>query len=79
MSLVRIQHLRPIGMYMQKYKLTFKHWKTEEVIEKEVIELGFPVEGYRDVFYSVTDDTYIDVLRDTIISLEPIKDSDTEQ
>ena len=79
MSLVLIQHLRPIGTYMKKYKLMFKHWKTKEVIEKEVIELGFPVEGYRDVFYSITDDSYIDVIRDTIICLEPIKDSDAEQ
>lgn len=57
---------------MKKYKLVFKHYKTGELIEKEVIETGFPVEGYRDVFYSLTDDTYIDVIKSTIVSLEEV-------
>lgn len=59
---------------MTKYKLTFKHWKTGELIEHIVIETGFPSEGYRDVFYSLSENKYIDVIRDTIVSLEKTKD-----
>lgn len=59
---------------MQRYKLKFSHYKKDDIIEKEVIEAGFPVNGYRDVFYSLTDDKYIDVIRKSIISLEPISE-----
>lgn len=59
---------------MQVYKLTFKHWKTGDLIEKRVVGVGFPVQGTRDVFYSLDDDTYIDVIRDTIVSLENTED-----
>ena len=59
---------------MQVYKLTFKHWKTGDLIEKRVWGVGFPVQGTKDVFYSVDDDSYIDVIRDTIISLEKVDD-----
>ena len=62
---------------MQRYKLTFSHYKKDDIIEKEVIEVGFPVSGYRDVFYSITDDKYIDVIRKSIISLEPIIEDTT--
>lgn len=59
---------------MQVYKLTFKHWKTGDLIEKRVVGVGFPVQGTRNVFYSLDDDTYIDVIRDTIVSLENTED-----
>lgn len=55
---------------MQKYKLVFKHWKTGELIEKKVVYTTFPVRGERDVFYSLDDDAYIDVIKSTIVSLE---------
>lgn len=64
---------------MQKYKLKFSHYKTDDIVEKEVIEVGFPVSGYRDVFYSLTDDKYIDVIRKTIISLEAINEDATTE
>lgn len=57
-----------------KYKLTYKHWKTDELIEKTVTRVGFPVKGHRDLFYSYDDDDFIDVIKDTVVSLEPIED-----
>lgn len=64
---------------MTKYKLIFQHWRTGNSIEHVVIETGFPVQGTRDVFFSLTENRYIDVIRDTIVLLEVIKDTNDEK
>lgn len=56
-----------------KYKLIFKHWKTNENIEKIVSKVDFTAKGHRDLFYSHDDNNFIDVIKDTIVSLEPIE------
>ena len=55
-----------------KYKLVFKHYRTEELIEKIVKEVDFNQDGDKVVFYSINDKEYIDVIKESIVSYEVI-------
>tara|TARA_B100002019_G_scaffold291609_1_gene312283 strand:+ start:923 stop:1129 length:207 start_codon:yes stop_codon:yes gene_type:complete len=53
-------------------KLTFKHWKTGELITKIVVEAEFPCTGFRNIYWCPDEEQWLDVITETVVSLEEI-------
>jgi hypothetical protein len=63
---------------MTQYKLKFRHYKTGDIIEKIVTKPDFNVRGDREIFYSLTDDKYEDVIKKTIVELNEVLPTDDD-
>lgn len=57
-------------------KITFKHWKTGELLEIVCSDTGLPDNpgSERIVVYDVVNKQYEDIIKDTIVSIEDIDD-----